>query len=271
VLEAAARLTVDDLTATAVRELAYADLVALGPVDNTPPGGAATVDSWIRHATIGPESRILDLACSTGFSSRRIAGLTGARAVGIDIAERPVLEARARSDSQGLAGACRYLTADAARMPFEDASFSHVVAGCTFAFIADREAALDEAARVLEPGGRLCIATFAYARTPPASMLDAVERELGFRPRPERTPAFWDSFFRRRFRRAFEEPIPLPVATERDVRMSAARAALAAAGGVDPRLAEVRAALRERLAAAWLTLNEHRRYQAGILSVWRRP
>ena len=60
--------------------LSYPDFVALMGQENTPPGGVQTVDSWRRSAqqwwAAGASSgnlRVLDLACSTGFSGRQFA------------------------------------------------------------------------------------------------------------------------------------------------------------------------------------------------------
>lgn len=50
-----------------------------------------------------------------------------------------------------------YLTADAGRLPFADASFDLVVAYNSLMDVDDMPAAVAEAARVLEPRGRFCI------------------------------------------------------------------------------------------------------------------
>ena len=48
--------------------------------------------------------------------------------------------------------------ADAASLPFDDSSFDLVVAFMSLQDIDDFEGAISEAARTLEPGGRLCLA-----------------------------------------------------------------------------------------------------------------
>jgi SAM-dependent methyltransferase len=62
----------------------------------------------------------------------------------------------ARLVLEGIGAAVLYLVADAARLPFEDASFDLVVAFNTLMDFDDMPGAVREAARVLEPAGRLC-------------------------------------------------------------------------------------------------------------------
>jgi SAM-dependent methyltransferase len=74
----------------------------------------------------------------------------GHRVVGVDVA--PTLVGLAReADPEG-----EYVVADAARLPFEDASFDIAVAFNSLMDIDDMPAAVREAARVLEPRGRFC-------------------------------------------------------------------------------------------------------------------
>ncbi len=92
----------------------------------------------------------LELGCGEG---RVVRDLTkrGHRVVGLDAS--PTLLGHARgSDPSG-----RYVLADAARVPFTDETFDLVVAYNSLMDIEDMEAAVREAARVLETGGRLCV------------------------------------------------------------------------------------------------------------------
>ena len=92
----------------------------------------------------------LELGCGEG---RVVRDLTtrGHRVVGLD--SSPTLLGYAReADPSG-----RYVLADAARVPFADDAFDLVVAYNSLMDIEDMEAAVREAARVLETSGRLCV------------------------------------------------------------------------------------------------------------------
>lgn len=97
-----------------------------------------------------PGRRTLDLGCGEGRVARDLAA-RGHSVVGIDAS--PTLVGLAReADPDG-----EYLVGDAAALPFEDASFDLVIAYNVLMDVDDMAGAVGEAARVLEPGGRLCL------------------------------------------------------------------------------------------------------------------
>src|SRR5919198_1440070 len=73
----------------------------------------------------------------------------GHRVLGVE--QSPTLAARARERHE-------VVEADAANLPFEDASFPLVVSFSSLMDMDDAAGAVREAARVLEPGGRFCAA-----------------------------------------------------------------------------------------------------------------
>jgi SAM-dependent methyltransferase len=73
---------------------------------------------------LGPETRILEVFCATGFFSRILAG-TGHRVTAVDIS--PLMIERAKREAQGLA--VDFVVGDAADLPFPDAAFDLIVAG----------------------------------------------------------------------------------------------------------------------------------------------
>lgn len=257
--------------ASRVRSLSYPDFVAFIGQANTPPGADATVRGWEEMARIDAGSHVLDLACSTGYSSRCLARRTGCSGLGIDLSRPALAVAESEARRAGLEARLRYIEANAAALPLPDAAFSHVVAGACFGFIHERERALDEVFRVLAAGGALCVASFHYRQEPPAELLDEVARAIGYRPDPARVLGYWQAFFSRRFtlvdeRRGSLEPYPED-AVERDVRALVFEESEPLA--VQP--PSVRDACFDRLLWTRRVLNEHRRYQGLSVTVWRRP
>ena len=95
--------------------------------------------------------RTLDLGCGEGRLARDLAAL-GHDVVGVDVSPTMIDAARDAAPEMELH------VADAAALPFPDASFGLVVAFMSFQDIDDLRGAIREAARVLAPAGRLCLA-----------------------------------------------------------------------------------------------------------------
>ena len=95
-------------------------------------------------------ARTLDAGCGEGRVARDLAA-RGHRVVGVDLSPTLVRVA-AESDPDG-----EYLVADATALPFAAGSFDLVVAFNSLMNVRDVGAAVREAARVLTPGGRLCV------------------------------------------------------------------------------------------------------------------
>jgi ubiquinone/menaquinone biosynthesis C-methylase UbiE len=97
-----------------------------------------------------PGRATLEIGCGEGRVARDLAAC-GHRVTGLDVAPSMVRSAQL-ADPHG-----EYVLGDAARLPFADGSFDLVVAYNSLMDVDDMPAAVSEAARVLEPGGRLCV------------------------------------------------------------------------------------------------------------------
>jgi arsenite methyltransferase len=142
------------------------------------------------------DERILDMGCGRGAVLLMAAQhLTTGRAVGVDL-WRSVdqsgnsLEATRRNAiAEGVADRVELHTADMTTLPFEVNSFDVVVSSLAIHNIsgsAGREKAVNEAVRVLRPGGRLMIADIRATRQHAAQlaklgMNDIARRRLGWR------------------------------------------------------------------------------------------
>jgi SAM-dependent methyltransferase len=98
-----------------------------------------------------PGRRTLDLGCGEGRLSRDLKAL-GHTMAAVDVSPTMVSAAR------DLDPMLDVRVADAAALPFDDDAFDLVIAFMSLQDVDDPAGAVLEAARVLEPGGRLCLA-----------------------------------------------------------------------------------------------------------------
>jgi SAM-dependent methyltransferase len=117
----------------------------------------------------GPDDVVLDIGCGGGaFLGDALR--TGCRAAGVDHSAEMVRVARELNADAIADGRLDIVQADAARLPFEDGSFTCAATMQVFFFFPDPARVLAECRRVLRPGGRLAVFTVSEeARGTPAA------------------------------------------------------------------------------------------------------
>ncbi len=106
--------------------------------------------SFFNQIVPEPGRRTLEIGCGEGRAARDLA-LRGHRVTALD-ASATLIGHASQADPEG-----RYVLGDAAALPFADGSFDIAVAYNSLMDVEDMPAAVAEAARVLQPGGRLCV------------------------------------------------------------------------------------------------------------------
>ena len=117
----------------------------------------------------GAARSILDIASGTGDFAFALARAFPRAAIRCADPSRAMLSAAAeKAAARGLSGALEFSECPASPMPFRAGAFD--IAACAFGFrnFPDRAAAFSECARVLRPGGLLCVLEFTRLR--PAAM-----------------------------------------------------------------------------------------------------
>ena len=108
-------------------------------------------------ADVRAGERALDLAAGTGDIAFAVAA-RGAKTIGLDITHRMLQLAdlrQARWASSLARRRVEFICGDMTSLPFRSASFDLVTTGYGLRNVPDLNAAIDEIARVLKPGGRL--------------------------------------------------------------------------------------------------------------------
>jgi arsenite methyltransferase len=150
----------------------------------------------LRDLDLGGRERILDMGCGRGMVLLMAARpLRAGHAVGVDLwrtsdqsGNSPLTTLR-NAELEGVRDRVDVVTADMRTLPFDEDCFDVVLSSLAMHNIrgaAQREAAVDEAVRVLRPGGRLLIADIArggdYAqRLQRLGIVDVRQVGLGWR------------------------------------------------------------------------------------------
>lgn len=112
------------------------------------------------RAHIRPGDRVLDAGCGWGGSSIWLARERGARCTGVTLERHQARIATMMARKRGVAEQTSFARADFSRLPFADGSFDVVWAVESVCHAVDKAAFLQEAFRVLAPGGRLILSDF---------------------------------------------------------------------------------------------------------------
>jgi ubiquinone/menaquinone biosynthesis C-methylase UbiE len=118
---------------------------------------AAEGELFISRLPIRAGMDVLDVACGTGNLAIP-AARTGARVMGVDIAENLLVQARARAAGENLNATFQY--GDAEALQFPDASFDVVVSMYGAMFAPRPEVVARELVRVVRPGGLIAMANW---------------------------------------------------------------------------------------------------------------
>lgn len=124
----------------------YSLIEAAIPDDHARPASAETMlDERFAGAPEG--LRALDFGCGGGSGCDVLrARLPGLRYSGVDIESSPEVDARTRDDAE-------FRSFDGVNLPWEDASFDLVYSRQVFEHVRHPDAAVQDIARVLKPGG----------------------------------------------------------------------------------------------------------------------
>jgi demethylmenaquinone methyltransferase/2-methoxy-6-polyprenyl-1,4-benzoquinol methylase len=127
---------------------------------------------------VGPQAgqRFLDVATGTGMVAFALAQ-QGAVVTALD--QSPAMLAVARRRTPPAVGRVEFVTGDAERLPYPDASFDALTFTYLLRYVDDPAATMGELARVVRPGGRIGMVEFGVPENPTLRRLWRVHTRLG--------------------------------------------------------------------------------------------
>ncbi len=106
-------------------------------------------------AEITEGQKVLDICSALGAGLRFLEKNYGIRGYGLDVTEHMVDEAVKRTELDGQSGRITYKVGNAENIPWDDEEFDVIWGEDAWCYVGDKEKLIQEAARVLKPGGTI--------------------------------------------------------------------------------------------------------------------
>ena len=169
------------ITPEFIKQLSYTDFVGFVNQWNVLPGSYSTLSKWAIHSRMNKNSRLLEVACTTGFSSRELATLTGCSGEGFDLSESSIEMANYNKKRYVPEINFSYKVADGYRYKSRG-KFTHIAVGASLQFFPDSEKMVSRCISMLEDGGYILAAPFYVVRTIPSNLIKRAQKVFGITP-----------------------------------------------------------------------------------------
>jgi ubiquinone/menaquinone biosynthesis C-methylase UbiE len=130
-------------------------------------GGERETDILAQMAGVDADLRVLDVLSGLGGPARHLSRRYGATAIGLDVTPRMVDGALRRTRDANLDDRVDFRLGNALDMPFRANTFDIVWGQDSWCYVTDKGRLIDEAFRVLKPGGEIAFTD--WIRTGPMS------------------------------------------------------------------------------------------------------
>lgn len=171
------KITIEDL-----KKMSYTEFISFAHQWNIPPGSFVTLNEWSIFSRINKDSRILEIASTTGFSSREIARITGCSAVGIDICPSSVERAKFNHKLYAKNLNLEYICMNACDYK-TDKKFTHIILGAALGFFEDPEKMINNLKELLEDEGMILVSPY-YLKGDklPKELIDRTKKVIEINP-----------------------------------------------------------------------------------------
>lgn len=143
-------------------------------------GGIKATEELIELCHIDKDKYVLDVGCGVGITSCYLARKYGCKVVGIDIYERMIERSRERAKREGVEDRVKFIVADVQNIPFGDNLFHAVIGESITAFPGDKQKAVNEYVRVMNPGGYVGLNESTWIKEkPPKELVEYLFQSAG--------------------------------------------------------------------------------------------
>jgi SAM-dependent methyltransferase len=169
------------ITPEYIKDLSYTDFVGLINQWNVLPGSHVTLSKWAYFSRLNKNSRLLEVACTTGFSSRELALLSGCSGEGFDLSEKSIKMATYNKEKYAPKIDFSYSVADGYKYK-SDKPFTHIAVGASLGFFSGPAKMLERCISMLEDGGHILASPFYVTKPLPQSLVIRAQKVFDITP-----------------------------------------------------------------------------------------
>lgn len=169
------------ITLEQINRMSYTDFVGFVNQWNVLPGSYVTLSKWVQFSGLNKKSRLLEVACTTGFSSRELAVLSGCKGEGFDISKNSVEMARYNKDKHASDINFSYKVADGYGYKAKN-KFTHIAVGASLGFFPDPPRMLERCIDMMEDGGFLLASPFYGVKPMPEQIIKRAQEIFDITP-----------------------------------------------------------------------------------------
>ena len=171
----------EKITPDFIQKLSYTDFVGFVNQWNVLPGSYSTLSKWAVYSKMDKNSRLLEVACTTGFSSRELALFSGCSGEGFDLSEKSIKMATYNKDQYAPNIDFSYSVADGYKYK-SDKSFTHIIVGASLGFFPNPAKMLDKCVSMLEDGGHILASPFYVTKSLPKELVKKAQKIFDITP-----------------------------------------------------------------------------------------
>jgi len=169
------------ITPEYIYNLSYTDFVGLINQWNVLPGSHSTLSKWACFSKLNKDSRLLEVACTTGFSSRELSLLSGCKGEGFDLSEKSIEMAIYNKEKYAPNIDFSYSVANGYKYQ-NNKLFTHIAIGASLGFFPDPTKMLDKCVTMLEDNGYILASPFYVTKAIPQSLIKRAQKVFGITP-----------------------------------------------------------------------------------------
>lgn len=262
-------LDTKNVTPEFIRGLSYPDFVGLINQWNTPPGSYTTLSKLAAFSRMDEDSHLLEVGCSTGFSSRELSVISHCSGIGFDLSENSIEMANYNKKRYSPEIGISYEIADGYSFKPQD-KFTHIMVGGNLTFFSDPEKMLARCIEMLKDGGYL-LATPYYGTQPiPQELAQRMHDTLGISLKAFSSFAYKEIMkLYNKFEILYEDRNTLVQETEEELSYYCKSIIARACEIQTVDSQEISTAMYDKLLAIRKLINESRRYQEYCVLVLR--